>query len=290
MKYYGSISERILEEYLSKLRPLEKTIFLAHIGVEGYVRNMYGCIQSSKLHKLGKKVDYVALGHVHKAFVEKNLVFNPGSLESCDISETAYEKGVFLVEIEDEVKAELKTGFYQPREFLILKARIRGREDLERELKIDREFKNKPVVDLTLDADRAVKNALDEDEIRTVLLRQVDPLLIRIHWNVRDHFRPAMLDLSTKESIERSVVEQLLENYRYGKIANEVLKLKKLFSSSFEVSEIDKLVEDILNSKESETSEPELEGDSEEVEEVEEVWDWRRACDKGGRVRKRKKL
>lgn len=292
MKYYGSISERILDDYLLKLRPSEKTIFLAHIGVEGYVRNMYGCINSSKLHRLGKKVDYVALGHIHKAFVEKDLVFNPGSLESCDIAEASYEKGVFLVEMEDGVKAELKTDFHQPREFLILRARIRKKEDLDRELKIDKKFKNRPVVDLTLDVDRAVKNALDEDEVKAVLLRQVDPLLIRIHWDVRDHFKPSMLDLSTKESIEKGVVEQLLDNYNYGKITNEILKLKKLFSSSFMLSEVDKLVEDILGSKEeSEVSKPETEVEIDSKAEIEdEVWDWRRACDKGSRFRKRKKL
>ncbi|MBO8182268.1 MAG: exonuclease SbcCD subunit D [Archaeoglobus sp.] len=326
MKYYGSISERILEEYFAKLKPGKKTIFMAHIGVEGYVKNMYGCISSSKLHKLGRKVDYIALGHVHKSFVEKNLVFNPGSLEACDISETAYERGVFLVEMGSEVEASLRFDFHEPREFVILKARIKKKEDLEKQLTIDRPLKNRPVVDLTLDVDKSLKNSLNEEEIKELVSKHLNPLLVRVHWSVRDHFRPSMLDLTTKESIEKSVIEQLLENYRYGKIAQEVLRLKNLFSGSFDLEEVDKLVEDILAmpaemSAEAHTgihtevqiAKPEIETGQatrenlivneskaferakterivKEEEEEGEEWDWRKACDTGSRVRKHKKL
>ncbi len=328
MKYYGSISERIIEEYFAKIKTSEYTIFMAHIGVEGYVRNMYGCIPSAKIHKLGRKVDYIALGHVHKAFVEKNLVFNPGSLEACDISETGYERGIFMVEIEEDntkatkasktTKATLKREFYEPREFVILNYRIKkGIEELKRFLSSEREKtkpKNKPVIDLTLDVERSLKNALEEDEIKMLISEYFDPLLIRLHWNVRDHFRPTMLDLSTKESIERSVVEQLLDNYDYGKIAQEVLKLKKLFSTSFDLRMVDKLIDDLLSEKSTSQKDSGLarnlrdlrdsvdgleESDLEDLEEKEkaepkleeeEVWDWRKARDKGSRFRKRKKL
>lgn len=298
MKYYGSISERILEEYLSKLRASERTIFVAHIGVEGYVKNMYGCISSSKLHKLGKKVDYIALGHVHKSFVEKNLVFNPGSLEACDVTEVEYRRGVFLVEMETEVDATLKTDFYEPREFLVLKVRMKRKEDLENHLSTVKSLRNRPVVDLTLDVERALKNSLDEEEIRKLVLKHLNPLLVRIHWKVRDHFRPSMLDTSTRESIERGVIEQLLESYSYGKIAQEVLKLKKLFSTSFELEKVDELVEDVLFHSKTE-SEADVKDDvkaevkaeaASNPSQEEEEWDWRKACDTGSGTGKRKKL
>ncbi|RLI82541.1 metallophosphoesterase [Archaeoglobales archaeon] len=320
MKYYGSISERIIEEYFAKMRSSKNTIFMAHIGVEGYVRNMYGCIPSAKIHKLGRKVDYIALGHVHKAFVEKNLVFNPGSLEACDITEIAYERGIFVVDMEnDGPKATLKKDFYEPRDFVILKYRVKkGIEGLKGFLSSERKkikLKNKPVIDLTLDVERSLRNSLEEDKIKELISEYFDPLLIRLHWDVRDHFRPTMLDLSTKESIERSVVEQLLDNYKYGKIAPEVLKLKKLFSTSFDLEMVDRLIDDLLFEREDAKSPQkdsvlaeelkdsvdsvdgiekldlgkEMEKSESDIEE-EEVWDWRRACDKGGRPRKRKKL
>jgi DNA repair exonuclease SbcCD nuclease subunit len=323
MKYYGSITERIMDEYLKKIKPGEFTIFMAHIGVEGYVNNMYGCIPSSKLHRLSKKVDYIALGHVHKSFVERDLIFNPGSLEVCDVTELDFERGMFLVDVMDKVKYSLVRNFHRPRKFLTLKYRMKSadlkdfKHFIESKAEENPEGNSKPVIDLKVEIDRSLRHHVDDMKLKEIIHTFFDPLLVRIQWDVRDFFRATMVDTTSRESIERSVIEQLLHNYPYGNISPEILKLKGIFSGSFDLNQVDRLVEDILNSQteklvevKPEKGKPEKpkkekeelefkegqdglkseEPKSEESSQTEEVWDWRRACDKGSRIRKRKKL
>jgi DNA repair exonuclease SbcCD nuclease subunit len=288
---------------------------MAHIGVEGYVKNMYGCIPSAKLHKLRGKVDYIALGHLHRAFVEGNLVFNPGSLESCDISETQYERGIYFVEVDDRVEFSLVNSFYTPRDFVILDYSMKSPdlnefESFIRAKRAEVGEKNKPVVDLKIEVERAVRSAISEENLRKIISDFFDPLLVRIHWEVRNIFKPSLPDLESKESIERSVISQLLENYSYGDISDEVLNFKRIFSSSFNLVEVDKMVEDVLThrtrkeavkpgeyseSQVSEKLEKSKKSDAEaekkkDFEDVEEEWDWRSALDSAGRTRKHKKL
>ncbi|AGK60396.1 DNA repair exonuclease [Archaeoglobus sulfaticallidus PM70-1] len=288
MKYYGSLTERILDEYAKKIKRSGFTIFVSHIGVEGYVKNMYGCIGSSKLHRLRGRVDYIALGHVHKAFVEDDFIFNPGSLEICDISEVDYDRGVFIVEFDGEVRYSLRNEFYKPRDFLIAKYRFKDRsfDDFSKFLRERARNLNRPVVDLTIDVEREMRLKINEEEVRKIVERACNPLLTRIHWNVGGYFTPINLDGEARESIEKSVIKQLLENYSYGDISSEVLDLKRIFNSSFNLKMVDRMVEDILfeSGKDDEKDyESKIEDDSknEDSEEDSEVWDWRSAVSKG---------
>jgi DNA repair protein SbcD/Mre11 len=60
-------------------------------------------------------VDYVALGHTHKRFEVEGWAFNPGSLEACTIDEYREERGLYLVEVDDErrVNARHITDYVQ---------------------------------------------------------------------------------------------------------------------------------------------------------------------------------
>ncbi|MFW6128172.1 MAG: metallophosphoesterase family protein, partial [Halobacteriota archaeon] len=123
MKYYGSLTSRILEEYHKKIRRNDFTIFTAHAGIEGYM-NIYGCIPSSVLHKFKRSADYVALGHIHQSIVEDDFIFNPGSLETCDITESNFNRGIFYVEWNNgELHYQLVEGFAR-RKFLSLEYEI----------------------------------------------------------------------------------------------------------------------------------------------------------------------
>jgi hypothetical protein len=165
-------------------------------------------------------------------------------------------------------------------------------------------------VDLKIEVERAVRSAISEENLRKIISDFFDPLLVRIHWEVRNIFKPSLPDLESKESIERSVISQLLENYSYGDISDEVLNFKRIFSSSFNLVEVDKMVEDVLThrtrkeavkpgeyseSQVSEKLEKSKKSDAEaekkkDFEDVEEEWDWRSALDSAGRTRKHKKL
>jgi len=305
MKYYGSMTEKVLESYTPKIKRNGFTIFSVHVGIEGYM-NIYGCIPASKLHRLKGRVDYVALGHIHKSFVEDSFIFNPGSLETCEVSEYGTGRGLFYVEYDGELKYELVR--FRGRDFIILDLNIdeEGLNGLREKL---RKFKaEKPVVHLSISCKRETKRNVGEETVREVV-KEIDPLVVKISWNVSDGIFTPVLD--NRKDIERSVIEQLIKNYSYGNIADEVLRLKSIFSSSFDIPSVDRFIESILEmTKEEEENVSDTEGEKraecreklgesesgeqeEEVEEQEterqeeeEVWDWRRAYDRGSKARK----
>jgi DNA repair exonuclease SbcCD nuclease subunit len=271
MKYYGSLTERILDEYTRKIKKNKFTIFVAHAGVEGYL-NIYGCIPASKLHRLKGKVDYVALGHIHKSFVEE-FIFNPGSLETCDISEAGFEKGAFYVEL-DGLRHKLVKGFAK-RNFINLNYEIDGGDvynDFRKFLESNR-CTGRPVVGIRISTSKDLKKMVSDERLEKIVKEILNPVAVRIFWEIAGVFNPVYIDTSSRDSIERHVIEQLLESHGYGNIAEEVLRLKSIFSSSFDLLSVDGFIESIL---ESETDE----------EEKEEVWDWRGAYDRGSKARK----
>ncbi len=270
MKYYGALTGKILDEYAPKIKKNGFTIFMTHVGVEGYM-NVHGCISSSKLHRLRGRVDYVALGHIHKSFVEDDFVFNPGSLETCDLTELEFKRGFFYVEVEDGIRYKLIEN--KRRDFVLLKydADSPDYDDLRRFL-VENKRGERPVVDLTISTKRSVRRMMDEDRIRKIVEDVFNPIVVRIRWEIEDGFFSTKLNIDSRESIEREVLRQILEGYGYGKIVDEVLRLKSIFCSNFKIAMVDRFVEDLISEIE----------DSEE-----EVWDWRRAYDKGVKARKR---
>lgn len=243
MKYYGSLTSRILEEYQKKIKKNGFTVFAAHAGVEGYM-NIYGCIPSSVLHQFKKSVDYVALGHIHQSIVEDNFIFNPGSLETCDITESSFNRGIFYVEWNDKLHYQLVEGFSK-RKFMSLEYEIKN-NDFHSDLRnfISSQNCEDAVVHLKVSASQETK--VQPDEIQEIV-NEFNPLVVRLKLDTGDTFQP--LSSTDKESIEKNVVEQLLENYSYGNITDEVLRLKNIFSSSFDNQSVDQFIESILNNK-----------------------------------------
>ncbi len=253
MKYYGSLTSRILEEYQKKIKKNGFTIFTAHAGVEGYM-NIYGCIPSSVLHQFKKSVDYVALGHIHQSIVEDNFIFNPGSLETCDITESSFNRGIFYVEWDDKLHYQLVEGFSK-RKFLSLEYEIED-NDFHSDLRNFLTSQNceNAVVHLKVSASQEMK--IQPDEIQKIV-NEFDPLVVRLKLDTGNTFQP--LSSTDKDTIEKNVVEQLLENYSYGNIADEVLRLKNIFSSSFDNQSVDQFVGSILNNLDSEQTDQEIE-------------------------------
>jgi len=268
MKYYGALTGKILEDFSRRIRREGNfTIFMTHVGVEGYM-NIYGCISSSKLHRLRGRVDYVALGHIHKSFVEDDFIFNPGSLETCDISELGFKRGFFYVEVDDELRYRLIEN--RRRNFLILEYEMKSAdyEDFRRFL-MRYKSGDRPVVDITVRTKRSIRRLIDEEKMRRVVKEVIDPIVVRIRWDVEDSYYSAKIE--SRESIERSVIRQILEGYGYGNLVEEVIKLKNVFNSNFNVAMVDRIVDEILEC----------------VKDEEVVWDWRRSYDKGGKTCKR---
>ena len=107
-------------------------ILLLHTDVEGQLNRPIPALSVEKLKELRTLVDYVALGHTHKKFEIDNWAFNPGSLEACSIDEYREERGLYLVEVDDErsVKATFVNDYVQ-RPFDRLTVDVSGAEDPE---------------------------------------------------------------------------------------------------------------------------------------------------------------
>jgi DNA repair exonuclease SbcCD nuclease subunit len=289
MKYYGSMTEKVLEMYSKKVRKLKNglTIFIAHAGIEGYVK-IHGCVPSTRFHRLG--VDYVALGHIHRSFVE-GKIHNPGSLEVCDVSELSFERGFFIVEYDGDLRAKLLK--VPTRDFLVINHKIREEKDIE-ELKKKLSVKVKePVIYINLKCPKNIRRLLSEERIKSYT-SHLSPIVVKLRWDtVDDTFKPLTSNLN-REDIELRVLAQLLESYPYGSIEEDVVRLKNGFSKSFDLKRIDDFVEDLLfnlqkgkvdeNIKHSDVSDSDV---SVEIESTDEVWDWRKAYDTRNKANKR---
>jgi DNA repair protein SbcD/Mre11 len=104
--WYGttaSVAMSLLADALRSARSEGRfNILMLHTDVEGQLSRPIPALPVEKLKELRALVDYVALGHTHKRFEIDNWAFNPGSLEACTIDEYREERGVYLVEVDDE--------------------------------------------------------------------------------------------------------------------------------------------------------------------------------------------
>lgn len=135
-QWYGSAAPKAIEQIAAAIQSLppepDHTILMFHHGLEGQIARYSGALRYPEVEPLKLAgVDYLALGHIHKSYMVENWIFNPGSLEANSIEESRYERGVYLVEINDSgITAELKRGYFN-RPIVRLSLTTRGQESLE---------------------------------------------------------------------------------------------------------------------------------------------------------------
>jgi DNA repair protein SbcD/Mre11 len=132
-QWYGSSAPKMIQtlaDAIAALPPQDgQTIMLFHHGLEGQIARYQGALRYNDLLPLKQVgVDYLALGHIHKSYVEQDWIFNPGSLEANSVEEATYDRGALLVEFRDqEIHWELKKDYYQ-RRIIRLKLNTKGNE------------------------------------------------------------------------------------------------------------------------------------------------------------------
>ncbi|MEM7537846.1 MAG: exonuclease SbcCD subunit D [Chloroflexota bacterium] len=106
MKYRGSGTAKALEGYAKALDKIDKTgveynIFVAHAGLEGVLAGHSGGLSFRQWSVIKPHIDYVAIGHIHKPFDEADWLYNPGSTETCTMTEAAWPKrGYYIVDVD----------------------------------------------------------------------------------------------------------------------------------------------------------------------------------------------
>ncbi|MEZ4729465.1 MAG: DNA repair exonuclease [Caldilineaceae bacterium] len=104
LRYLGASTATAIEAYAQALEQhpkeeIDYTIFVAHAGVEGVLPDQGG-LSHRQWSVLRPHVDYLALGHIHKPYSFDNWIYNPGSPESCSVTEAEWdERGYFLVTV-----------------------------------------------------------------------------------------------------------------------------------------------------------------------------------------------
>ncbi|WP_290899085.1 exonuclease SbcCD subunit D [Ferroglobus sp.] len=288
LKYFGALTEKVLSDYLPRIKKDGFTIFVSHFGVEKYM-DIYGCISSEILHRHRNKIDYVALGHIHMKYVEDDYIFNPGSLESCDARESFFEKGMFIVDVDDEVSYVHEKSFYTPRTFRFLEYEFKSSDLREfKEFLVKNKGKGKEVVILKIKY--RVKGIVDEEKVEKIAKEVLSPLVLKVEWLPEvSTYDVKISDYSSRAEIERGVLKQLLSRFGYEDLADDVLKLKELLADK-KVEDAFSLIDDLVKVGKREVKRVEREVKEAEKEVEEEVWDWRKAYDQRSLPRKRKKL
>jgi exonuclease SbcD len=241
MRYYGASTATAVETYAAALAEqppaadIQYTIFIAHGGVEGVLADQAGGLSVREWSALKPHVDYLALGHIHKPYAFDDWIYNPGSTETCSVTEAEWDdRGYFLVDVlpagadadaprhTAELRANRRRPFFrlsfkvdhvasptelesQVGEFLMRKAR---------DLRVDRlDDAARPVVDLQLTGVLPFdRGALRLDLIETMTRDAFAPL----HVMVKNHTRAAEFAVEMEEGLsraqlERRVLAELLE-------------------------------------------------------------------------------
>ena len=134
--WYGAVAPQAIQQVSSAIDALppgpSQTIALFHHGLEGHVSRYAGALRYDELLPLKTAgVDYLALGHIHKSYAVEGWIFNPGSVEANSVEESLYERGAYLVNLEQgRVQANLCTDYAQ-RSIRRLQIKLQGHEVLE---------------------------------------------------------------------------------------------------------------------------------------------------------------
>ncbi len=113
LNYFGSATSDLLPLLENAISRNENTfnILMMHFGITNYDDKKTGINYSPILEKLHQSIDYLALGHFHKQYSipdRQPWIFNPGSLEVNEVSETFQERGAFLIEVLDNKKMQVR--------------------------------------------------------------------------------------------------------------------------------------------------------------------------------------
>lgn len=248
--WYGAAAPRAIEQIAEAIGTLPPapgpSILLFHHGLEGQIARYSGALRYSELLPLKRAgVDYLALGHIHKHYTEEGWIFNPGSIEANNIEEGQFERGAYLVEIDEQgIRAELKTD-YKQRPIVRLRLKLTSHDELESVERvaitlIEKSIKAKeivpntrPIVELrihgTIGFDRL---ELDIKALELKLKELSNALIFLLRYDVNEAaFASHIAEDATRLEVEQEVFIDLLSaNSRYKanatKLAQGLIDLK----------------------------------------------------------------
>ncbi len=102
LKYHGAATARLLEEVAPQIEPGPGgyTILMLHAGMEGQIPYLHGGLTMGQIAPFRDRVDYLALGHIHKRLTPDGFIYNPGSTETNSMEEIDWPHGFLDVRVD----------------------------------------------------------------------------------------------------------------------------------------------------------------------------------------------
>lgn len=273
-QWYGASAptaiQKLSEQIADLIDPPKYTVMMFHHGLEGYVSRYAGALRYQDFVPLKEAgVDYLALGHIHKAYEEQGWIFNPGSIEANSISENQQQnpRGVYLVYLQEGgLEAKLKQD-YQQRPIIRLSLKVTAQATLEEFYqRVRNEVRQATQTNTTQDAIVELKvtgrigfDRLDVSvkELQTELADLSGALIFLFKYDVTSAAYDSYLDINDelppRIEIERSIFQDFLAtNARYRDQAEQLtqglidLKEKALIDAN--EMELYDFVESLLDS------------------------------------------
>ncbi|MCI0337008.1 MAG: metallophosphoesterase [Acidobacteria bacterium] len=271
--WYGSTVSQALPPLIDELRHhhSEKhfNVMMLHTDVEGQLNRPIPALPVVKINELKSYINYLALGHTHKNFEIDGWIYNPGSLEACNVDEYANVRGAYLVEIiEGQHTAHLMRDYHQ-RPVARLSFDVSKHPtpeelhaDLFDQLRHDLTPHNPndadspaPVVELSLRGHLGFKNALLEiNRIRDEIKQEFNSLLVIVRNQtvpVEYAVAAGLSEHVSRAERERRVIEDLISrDTRFREqavaMAGLILEAKRLALSDELPAKIVELIEERL--------------------------------------------
>jgi len=98
--YLGASTKKKIELLEPHLKLSNFNIMMLHASINSMLYSDLGGIKKEEIEILKNKINYLALGHIHKKYELDNWILNPGSLENWRIDEATHQKGFFHVKLE----------------------------------------------------------------------------------------------------------------------------------------------------------------------------------------------
>ena len=192
-------------------------ILLFHVGVWTFSPVEIGNMKPEEALPLADTFDYIALGHGHKPYIiatpeGRPYAYNPGSPECVNFGEEKYDKGYYLVTVEDDhYKHEFRTT--SPRPMLVTTIDLDGAEHADEALERLREQMSTRFATMTGDRQPLLELKLigrvrfhpfelGRERLRLAIEELCNPL----HVEIKNH-----LSLITRESGEETEKKNLAE-------------------------------------------------------------------------------
>lgn len=217
--YAGANTRRLirkLTDLLAGLQPARHTTLMLHCGIQGTLFGDYrGSIEQRDLNSLRQRVDYVALGHVHRPFQRDDWIYNPGSTETVSAMEADWvDRGYWIVDAGERSQRVTKIRsrrrpflrlYHQVDPFSSPDSLYRSLSDLASEQAMRVRPGSRPLVYLSLTGDLQFdRSQLDADHLQDVVGRPLDALLCHI----RDTSEHQVAELLSDERLDRAEMER----------------------------------------------------------------------------------